>query len=208
MSKEFIYELYIKLEQHIAIWISYFEDFEQLLSAISSIITIIAFFLVFRQWKKQIIANKKDTLSSKGIVLLKKIEDDIKVLRSPIQFLPSDKKCSEQQSWYYSTWSKPLFDHMGEFESILVEYTILCGNEIQNKYKEGLHEDIGDLSIAFNKYIQYLESDEKYGPYKRYTPEEMIEVTDIIQGEESDMEKKIYSHINELREILKSTLIQ
>ena len=97
---------------------------------------------------------------------------------------------------------------MGEFESVLVEYTILCGNEIQNKYKEGLHKDVKDLSIAFSDYIRYLQSEEKGNAYRSYSPEEMIEVTDIIQGEESDMEKEIYSHINELREILKSTLIQ
>lgn len=208
MSKEFIYELYIKLELYIAMFISYLEDFEQLLSAISSVITIIAFFLVFRQWKRQVIANKKDSLSSKGIVLLKKIEDDIKVLRSPIQFLPSDKKCSEQQSWYYSKWSKPLFDHMGEFESVLVEYTILCGNEIQNKYKEGLRKDVKDLSIAFSDYIRYLQSEEKGNAYRSYSPEKIIEVTHIIQGIDDDVERKISLHINELREILKSTLIQ
>lgn len=186
----------------------FFKNIEPLLSSISSIVTISAFFLVFRQWKKQVIANKKDTLSSKAIVLLKKIEDDIKILRSPIQFLPSDKKCSEQQSWYYSKWSKPLFDHMGEFESVLVEYTILCGNEIQNKYKEGLHDDIGNLSTAFNQYIGYLKSEENGNAYSYYTPKDMSKVTNIIQGENNDIERKISLHINELREILKTTLIQ
>ena len=187
---------------------NFFKNIEPLLSSISSIVTIFAFFLIFRQWKKQVIANKKDTLSSKAIVLLKKIEYNINMLRNPFQLLPSGKKPSEQQAWYFEKWYNPLYNHMYEFESILIEYSLLCGNEILEKYHEGLRNDIKDLFIAFDKYIKYLESKEKVGRYKLYSPRQVTQIMKTIRGEDSAIEKRISSNISELTQILKGTLIQ
>ena len=49
---------------------SAFQYIENWLSLSASLITILALFLAFWQWKKQLIANKKDNLSSKLINLL------------------------------------------------------------------------------------------------------------------------------------------
>ena len=128
-----------------------------------------------------------------------------------MQEFPNYEKKSEQHARRYKSLFSPILTKQSDIEALLIEFSLVCGNELEETYNKGLKIEINKLYLS---YIELIENQIDFED-RRITEEdfssrekELAGILWPLRKEKDETGLKIAKQIKDMISILTPNLIR